>query len=499
MVRIAGMAEHDLTSAAAGGWRLEHSYAALPEVLHHAVVPTPVQAPRLVVLNTKLAAELGLDAAALAGADGTSGAAAEILSGNALPPGAAPLAQAYAGHQYGHFTTLGDGRAILLGEQITPRGERVDVQLKGAGPTPYSRRGDGRAALGPMLREYVISEAMHALGIPTTRSLAVVATGEEVWRQDGARPGAVLTRVAASHIRVGTFEWAAAMRDEGALRALVASTLQRHYPAAVGAENPALALIEAVVEKQAQLLAHWVSVGFVHGVMNTDNMALSGETIDYGPCAFMDAYDPATVFSSIDRQGRYAFGNQPPIAQWNIARFTEALLPLLDPVEARSIEIATDAIGEFGHRFRHHWLARTRRKLGLFNEEPEDVALIEALLTWMHAAKADFTNTWAGLETLPTDADVEFAAWRGRWQARLARQPQSAEEVRRLRRANCPAVIPRNHRVEEALAAAEQGDVSVMERLLAVLASPYEHGGVAAEYREPAAGGGAGYRTFCGT
>ncbi len=506
MVRIAGMAEHDHTSAAAGGWRLEHSYAALPEVLHHAVAPTPVQAPRLVVLNEKLAAELGLDAEVLAGAGGRIGAAAEILSGNALPPGAAPLAQAYAGHQYGHFTTLGDGRAILLGEQITPRGERFDVQLKGAGPTPYSRRGDGRAALGPMLREYVISEAVHALGIPTTRSLAVVATGEEVWRQDGARPGAVLTRVAASHIRVGTFEWAAATRDEGALRSLVAYTLQRHFPELVAAENQALALIGAVVERQAQLLAQWVSVGFVHGVMNTDNMALSGETIDYGPCAFMDAYDPATVFSSIDRQGRYAFGNQPPIAQWNIARFAEALLPLLDPVEARSIELATDAIGEFGHRFRHHWLARTRRKLGLFNEEPEDVALIEALLTWMHAAKADFTNTWAGLETVGgTGAGTasEFQEWRVRWQARLARQTQSAEEVRRLRRANCPAVIPRNHRVEEALAAAEQGDVSVMERLLAVLAAPYDHerarAAGTAEYREPAPVGGGGYRTFCGT
>jgi uncharacterized protein YdiU (UPF0061 family) len=493
------MAKHELTSAAAGGWRLEHSYAELPAVLHQAVAPTPVRAPRLVVWNRKLAEELGLEAETLAGVDGRSGVAAEIFSGNVLPPGAAPLAQAYAGHQYGHFTTLGDGRAILLGEQITLRGDRVDVQLKGAGPTPYSRRGDGRAALGPMLREYVISEAMHALGIPTTRSLAVVATGEEVWRQTGAQPGAVLTRVAASHLRVGTLEWAAAMRDEGALQALVAYTLQRHYPELVGAENSARALLAGVIERQARLLAQWMSVGFVHGVMNTDNMALSGETIDYGPCAFMEAYDPATVFSSIDRHGRYAYGNQPQIAQWNLARLAEALLPLLHTEEAAALAWANEAIAGFADQYRRNHLAAMRRKLGMFNEEPEDGVLIEALLNWMHATNADFTNTFAELETWPAETAGEFAEWRARWQARLTRQVQSAEEVGRLRRANCPAVIPRNHRVEAALAAAAQGDVSVMERLLAVLAAPYEHGHVAAEDREPAPAGGEGYRTFCGT
>jgi len=486
------MAEHDLSYRPTGGWRLEHSYAQLPSLLHAAVEPTAVRAPRMVVWNGKLAEELGLEAAALAGADG-----AEIFSGNVLPAGAAPLAQAYAGHQYGHFTTLGDGRAILLGEQITPRGERCDVQLKGAGPTPFSRRGDGRATLGAMLREYVISEAMHALGIPTTRSLAVVATGEEVWRQDGARPGAVLTRVAASHIRVGTFEWVAARQDQAAKKALVAYTLQRHYRELVGAENPARALLGAVIERQARLIAQWISVGFVHGVMNTDNMALSGETIDFGPCALMEAYDPGTVFSSIDRDGRYAYGNQPQIAQWNIARFAETLLSELHPQQEQAIELATEAIGSFGHRFQRHWLAGMRRKLGLFNEEPADVALIEALLQWMHAAKADFTNTLAELETAaPKD-------WAERWRARLGRQPQSAEDVTQLRRANCPAVIPRNHRVEEALKAAEEGDVSVLERLLAVLAAPYDHERARAagmsEYRAPAPDGGAGYRTFCGT
>ena len=489
-----------------GGWRLEHSYAQLPRLLHVAVGPTAVRAPRVVVWNRRLAEELGLAAAAWASAERASGAAAEIFSGNVLPPGAVPLAQAYAGHQYGHFTTLGDGRAILLGEQITPRGERWDVQLKGAGPTPYSRSGDGRATLGAMLREYVVSEAMHAMGIPTTRSLAVVATGEEIWRQDGARPGAVLTRVAASHIRVGTFEWVAARRDEGALRALVAHTLQRHYPELAGAENPPFALLGAVIERQARLIAQWMSVGFVHGVMNTDNMALSGETIDYGPCAFMEAYDPATVFSSIDRHGRYAYGNQPQIAQWNLARLAEALLSVLHPQEEAAIALANQALGGFGERYQRHWLAGMRRKLGLFKEEPEDGALIEALLTWMHATKADYTNTWAELETLgETEAGraLEFQEWLARWQARRARQPQTAEDVSRLRCANCPAVIPRNHRVEEALAAAEQGDVGVLERLLAVLAAPYDYARAraadVAEYRVPAPDGGEAYRTFCGT
>ncbi|HTO03268.1 MAG TPA: YdiU family protein, partial [Opitutus sp.] len=382
------------------GWRLEQTYAQLPALFHFAIAPTPVQSPRLVVLNRPLAERLGLDADALASNDG-----AAIFAGNRLPPGSVPLAQAYAGHQFGHFTPLGDGRAILLGEQITPRGERFDIQLKGSGPTPYSRRGDGRAALGPMLREYIISEAMHGLGIPTTRSLAVAATGESVYRES-ALPGAVLTRVAASHLRVGTFQWAAAAGDETAVRALVDYTVGRHYPELSGAENRARALLGVVIERQAALIARWLLVGFVHGVMNTDNMAISGETIDYGPCAFIDVYDPVTVFSSIDRNGRYAYGNQPAIAQWNLTRFAETLLPLFDLVEERAVEIATEALAAFSERYQHHWLAGMRRKLGLFTDEPGDRALIESLLTWMQNSKSDFTNSFAGLRpVLAVDDD----------------------------------------------------------------------------------------------
>ena len=483
-------------SSAAGGWRLEHSYAGLPQLFHAAVAPTPVRAPRIVIFNRRLASSLGLEPAVL-------DAGAAIFSGNELPPGASPLAQAYAGHQYGNFTTLGDGRAILLGEQITPLGDRFDIQLKGAGPTPFSRRGDGRAALGPMLREYIISEAMHALGIPTTRSLAVVATGEEVWRSEPL-PGAVLTRVAASHIRVGTFEWAGAAGDEVAVRALTDYTLRRHFPELVDAENPPLALLNAVIERQAALIAQWMCVGFVHGVMNTDNMALSGETIDYGPCAFVDAYDPATVFSSIDRHGRYAFGKQPGIAQWNLTRLAETLLPVLHPEEERAVAMAEDALAIFKDRFEQHWLAGMRKKLGLFGEEAGDAALVAALLEWMRNAKADFTNTFASLshDTATDEAwqkDADFPVWHERWQARLGRQSQASVDSAQLRRASNPAVIPRNHLVEAALAAAEYGDLRVMERLLEVLASPYDHAQHAPEFRSPAPAGGGAYKTYCGT
>jgi serine/tyrosine/threonine adenylyltransferase len=489
----------ETSSPPAAGWRLEHTYAQLPAVFHSPVAPTPVRAPRLIALNRPLAASLGLDADALAGDEG-----AAWLAGNGLPPGAAPLAQAYAGHQFGHFTTLGDGRAILLGEQVTPRGERFDIQLKGPGPTPYARRGDGRAALGPMLREYIISEAMHALRIPTTRSLAVAATGELVWRQQGRLPGAVLTRVAASHIRVGSFQWAAVQEDEGALRALLEYTVQRHYPELAAAENPAHALLEAVIERQAALIAQWQVVGFIHGVMNTDNMALSGETIDYGPCAFMDAYDPATVFSSIDTYGRYAYGNQPRIAQWNLARLAESLSPVLHREEEAAVALATKSLESFTARFAHHWLAGMRKKLGLFNEEPADRELADTLLKWMHELKADFTNTFAALaESTATDAaaakDPEFARWHEMWQARLGRQPQSSDESLQLRRAHNPAFIPRNHLVEAALAAAEQGDLSVMHRLLDVLTNPFDHERDEPDYRRPAPAGGACYQTFCGT
>ena len=436
----------------------------------------------MVVLNRPLAEALGLNA------DELNDAA--IFAGNIMPEGAEPLAQAYAGHQYAHFTMLGDGRAILLGEQITPSGERFDIQLKGPGPTPFSRRGDGRAALGPMLREYIISEAMHALGIPTTRSLAVVTTGENVFRQE-SQPGAVLTRVAASHIRTGTFEYAAARGEKEALRALADHTRQRHYPEVEGGDA---AFFEAVMERQAALIAKWMHVGFIHGVMNTDNMALSGETIDYGPCAFMDAYDPATVFSSIDRNGRYAYGNQPNIAQWNLARLAEAMLPLFHDDEKQAIEIANEAIGSFEARFKRHWLAGMRAKLGLFTQADEDTALIQSLLEWMRDSKADFTNTFRDL----TNGRLEPMAWHQQWSARLKRQPQTTIEVTELMCRSNPAFIPRNHKVEEALAAAsEHGDLNPMQRLLTVLATPFDHTQDLPEFSEPA--DLTGYQTFCGT
>ena len=483
------------------GWRLEHTYAELPSIFHVDVAPTPVRHPELVVLNTPLAESLGLDAEALSAGDG-----AALFSGNALPPGARPLAQAYAGHQFGHFTTLGDGRAILLGEQVTPDGRRCDVQLKGPGRTPYSRRGDGRAALGPMLREHIISEAMHALGIPTSRSLAVVATGEPVHRER-TLPGAVLTRVAASHIRVGTFEWAAANRDHAALAALADYTLGRHYPHLV--ENPRLhlALLDAIVEAQAALIARWQLVGFVHGVMNTDNMAVSGETIDYGPCAFLDVYDPDTVFSSIDHHGRYAFGNQPAIAQWNLTRLAESMLPLLDQNQDAAIEVATAALDRFSSLFDRYRLDGMRAKLGLFTEEAGDTALVDALLQWMQQARADFTNTFRRLsgygsfgDDASDGADPAFDAWREQWQARLGRQGASTEQTMALMQRHNPAVIPRNHNVEDALTAAvEEGDLAPMNQLLDVLATPYDHARNVDAFSTPPASGALRYQTFCGT
>jgi len=450
------------------------------------------------MLNRALAENLGLDPATLGQPEN-----AAWFAGNALPPGASPIAQAYAGHQYGRFVMLGDGRAILLGEQLTPRDERFDIQLKGPGRTPFSRRGDGRAALGPMLREYIISEAMHALGIPTTRSLAVAVTGEPVFRET-TLPGAVLTRVAASHIRVGTFEWAAASGETEALRALTDYTLRRHYPEAQPAEQPARALLQAALQRQAALIARWQLVGFVHGVMNTDNMALSGETIDYGPCAFMDAYHPATVFSSIDHHGRYAYGNQPDIAHWNLSRLASALLPLLHSSEEEAVAVANDVLRTFPELFRTHWLAGLRAKLGLFHGEPGDDALADDLLAVLQEQGADFTNTFRDLSgAVMSDtalaANAEFQTWHIRWQERLARQPQPGEEARALMRRHNPAFIPRNHKVEEALTAAtERADLSVMEKLLDVLARPFDYARDLPEFSAPP-GPGRPYQTFCGT
>lgn len=489
------------SQASAGGWRLEHSYAELPAGFFSRVTPTAVSAPKIVLLNRGLAEELGLDADVLGRPEN-----AGWFTGNVLPPGVRPIAQAYAGHQFGNFTNLGDGRAILLGEQISPRGERFDIQLKGPGRTPYSRGGDGRAALGPMLREYIISEAMHAFHIPTTRSLAVAATGERVFR-DTILPGAILTRVAASHIRVGTMEFAnAAFEEIEPLRALADYTIRRHYPELAADENRYAALFRAVLERQAKLVASWQNIGFIHGVMNTDNMALSGETIDYGPCAFLDAYDPATVFSSIDHHGRYAYQNQPRIAAWNLSRLASAMLPIFHAEEEQAIAIANGMLETFAEHFDKHWLAGMRAKLGLCNEEVDDMQLAHKLLAVMHAQGMDFTNTFRDLsgELLTTNTrsdNADFSAWHTLWTARLSRQPQSSDEARALMRRTNPAYIPRNHKVEEALAAATKGDISMTEKLLDVVTRPfdYERKVEVEEYSVPAPAGSCPYQTFCGT
>ncbi len=481
------------------GWNFDNSYARLPKAFFTRLNPTLVRSPKLIILNHPLAVSLGLNDEVLQSNDG-----AAVLAGNRIPEGAEPLAQAYAGHQFGHFTMLGDGRAILLGEQITRNGQRYDIQLKGSGRTPYSRRGDGRAALGPMLREYIISEAMYALGVPTTRSLAVVTTGEPVIRE-AEQPGAILTRVAASHLRVGTFEYVSRWGTAEEVRTLADYTLQRHFPDFEAAENRYLFLLQEVIKRQASLIAKWQLIGFIHGVMNTDNMALSGETIDYGPCAFMDAYDPATVFSSIDIHGRYAYGNQPNIAAWNLARFAETLLPLLHADQHRAVKMAQDTVSGFSEQYRRHWLAGMRAKLGLLSEEPLDEALIGDLLSMMQKYHADFTNTFRALtHDKPEDTNLlgtaEFARWHKLWQARLSRQQESKEASQQLMQSANPAVIPRNHRVEEALeVAVKRGDYSVMERLLRVLTKPYAHAIEQAEYTTLPEPSTCPYRTFCGT
>ncbi|WP_442599866.1 protein adenylyltransferase SelO [Neobacillus sp. D3-1R] len=480
------------------GWNFDNSYVRLPEIYYTRQNPTPVHAPRLVVLNHSLAHSLGLKVEYLQSEDGVA-----VFAGNRIPEGAEPLAQAYAGHQFGHFTKLGDGRAILIGEHITPKGDRVDIQLKGPGRTPYSRGGDGRAALGPMLREYIISEAMHALGIPTTRSLAVVSTGEKVIRENDL-PGAILTRVAASHLRVGTFEYAVRWGSKEELKTLADYAIERHYPEISDDESKYLLFLKAVIKRQASLVSKWQLVGFIHGVMNTDNMTISGETIDYGPCAFMDTFDLATVFSSIDREGRYAYGNQPYMALWNLTRLAESLVPLLDENQDQAIKMAEEALGEFGKLYQSHWLAGMRAKLGIFNEEDEDETLIKELLDLMQEHKADYTNTFKALTLGKLEDNVlfgkaEFDDWHAKWQSRLNRQEESKESSRELMRKNNPGVIPRNHRVEEALEAAVEGDFTVMEKLLHILSNPYEYSAEQAAYCTLPEPSGLPYRTYCGT
>lgn len=481
------------------GWNLDNSYAQLPKIFFSSLNPTPVSSPNLIILNNKLATSLGLKIEYL-----KSNQALDIIAGNKVPEGSFPIAQAYAGHQFGYFTMLGDGRAILLGEQITPSGERFDIQLKGSGETPYSRKGDGRAALGPMLREYIISEAMYALGIPTTQSLAVVTTGEPVYREAIQR-GAILTRVAASHLRVGTFEYVSKWGTIDDLRALVDYTLNRHYKDFESSENKYLFLLKEVIKRQALLIAKWQLVGFIHGVMNTDNVAISGETIDYGPCAFMDTYDPATVFSSIDQYGRYAYGNQPSIGGWNLARFAETLLPLLHDNKEKAIELAQDAISEYNELYNNNYLLGMRSKLGIFNEEEDDEYLIENLLSMMQKYNADYTNTFSELTYDKPENTVlykteEFTKWYELWKARLERQQESQLLSNELMRQSNPAIIPRNHRVEEALeAAVNNDDFSVMERLLDALSKPYADTRCQSEYTKLPPKSNYPYRTFCGT
>ena len=467
----------------------DNSYARLPGSMHVGVNPTPVSAPRLIRVNEPLARELGINPAALT---------AEVAVGNALLPGSTPIAQAYAGHQFGNFVPqLGDGRAILLGEVVDVNGRRRDIQLKGSGRTPFSRGGDGRAALGPVLREYLVSEAMNALGIPTTRALMAATTGERVYRDD-VLPGAVLTRVAASHIRVGTFQFFAARKDHESLTLLIDHVIERHYPELKGAENPALALLDAVMEAQGSLVARWVQVGFIHGVMNTDNSSVSGETIDYGPCAFMDAYDPDTVFSSIDTYGRYAYQNQAPIAQWNMARLAETLLAFLSESREEAIRIATERVEAFPAIYTKYWLAGFRKKIGLVSEGDGDLELIQGLLDAMQMARADFTVTFRGLSK--GEEPEALKDWIPAWRERLARDPQTAEERLTLMRSVNPAYVPRNHLVEEMISAAvENQDYAPFETMLRVLMNPYEEQPGSEKYAALPPESETGYRTFCGT
>lgn len=481
------------------GFRFDNTYVGLASSLYQKIHPERVNNPSILLLNRPLAKILGLNIEAI------ENEGAEFLSGNMVYATAEPIAQAYAGHQFGGFSILGDGRAILLGEHITPDNKRVDIQLKGSGKTAYSRSGDGRAALGPMLREYVISEAMHALGIPTTRSLAVTRTGDTVYR-DKAYPGAVLTRVASSHIRVGTFQFAAATQDSHVLTELADYTINRHFPEMNEADNQYAQLLEKVIDLQASLISKWMHVGFIHGVMNTDNMSICGETIDYGPCAFMNSYNPLTTFSSIDSNGRYAFINQAPIAHWNLFRFAESLLPLLHKDEEQAIAIAKELLEEFPAKFSDYWLAGMHRKLGLFNQEAGDLKLVEDLLMTMQKNKSDYTNTFRALgkdtiKEMPIYHDAGFESWMQQWEARLARQTETFIQSQKLMDQTNPTVIPRNHLVEQAIqAAVDRDDLKPLEMLLSAISNPYSSDDAYTGFRQaPDAAFDINYKTFCGT
>mgnify|MGYP003683124713 FL=1 len=478
------------------GWHFDNTYSKLSNTFKEEVKPTPVHNPELVVLNDQLAKDLNLDFSKIEKKD-----LSQIFSGNTLPKGSTTIAQAYAGHQFGHFTMLGDGRAVLLGEHLVNNTNRYDVQFKGSGRTSFSRSGDGRAVLGPMLREYIISEAIHALKIPTTRSLAVVKTGEKVVREN-LLPGAILTRVASSHIRVGTFQYIAAKQNIDDLNTLVDYTINRHYPEIQSSKNKALDLLNLVMERQCKLVVNWMRVGFIHGVMNTDNMTISGETIDYGPCAFMDHYNPKTVFSSIDQLGRYSFSNQPPITKWNLSRFAECLIPLIDKNEDKAIQLATEIIDNFQNIYEEKWLNMMRDKLGLFGKSKDDKKLIDDLLTWMEKNKADYTNTFCYLMNIKIANnslynDKDFINWSNEWQNRISINDNSKEKSLELMKETNPVIIPRNHKVEEALKAANENNLEVMNKMLSKFDNPYNEQKDIEDYQLPSLDDN--YQTFCGT
>ena len=479
------------------GWCFDNTYHKLSNIFREDIKPIPVKKPELVLLNKTLAENLNLNFSNLDNQE-----LSELFSGNSLPKGSNSIAQAYAGHQFGHFTMLGDGRAVLIGEHLSKDNKRYDIQFKGSGKTAFSRNGDGRAALGPMLREYIISEAMNGLGIPTTRSLAVVKTGEDVIRETSL-PGAILTRIASSHIRVGTFQYIAARQKKDEIEVLLNYVIDRHYPDIKNSKNKATELLSIVLEKQINLVVNWMRVGFIHGVMNTGNMSISGETIDYGPCAFMDTYDPKTVFSSIDQMGRYAYFNQPVITKWNLSRFAECLIPLIDKNQEKAIELATEIINSFEKKYEEKWLNMMRDKLGLFGMDEKDKFLILDLLTWMHQKKIDYTNIFCHLmnENIKEDKDYEdedFKNWKKRWNERLKTNNNTPEKSLKLMRSANPIVIPRNHKVEEALEAAEKNNFKPITRLVEILKDPYSQQKNIINYQIPS-NSEKKYQTFCGT
>ena len=478
-------------------WNFDNTYFNLSEPFREKINPSPVKKPEIILLNNNLAKLLSLDFSKISNTE-----LSNIFSGNLLPAGSNSIAQAYAGHQFGHFTMLGDGRAILLGEHVSQSNKKYDIQFKGSGKTAFSRNGDGRAALGPMLREYIISEAMNALKIPTTRSLAVVKTGELIQREK-ALQGAILTRVASSHIRVGTFQYIAARQKDDELKTLLDYTIDRHYPEIKNSNNQALDLLNRLIERQCDLVVNWMRVGFIHGVMNTDNMTVSGETIDYGPCAFMDTYDPKTVFSSIDQNGRYAYCNQPGITKWNLARFAECLIPFFERDQKKAIQIATETINDFEKKYEEKWMNMMRNKLGISGLDNNDKTLILDLLTWMHEKKADYTNTFCHLMNLDPKKekifeDSKFIVWKKRWKERLLKNDNNQIKSKELMKNNNPLVIPRNHKIEEALEAAELNDMEPINKILEILKNPYDKQSEIIDYQYPSKSSEK-YQTFCGT